>query len=299
LLQENNTWRLGDEKICVPLKIRDIIIQRLARLNNAQKRVLDAASVIGNCFEAGLLSVVVEQDTLEVLETLNIITHATSLILADESQYRFDHARSREIIYESLSQPLKQGYHKKIAETLENTKSKNLPFSELAHHYAQAGNNEKAVKYALEAGSDALLKWSNSEAIKHFQYALKNLPKEKSEVKIAVALDGLGDAYKASCMYDEAMKAFDALAESTMGASRLRAIRKAMDAAYDQGSSPDLLLKYARKAEEVGGNDRLEMARIIDNRAKAWAWSGRGDAKMDLADYNARSSGVRGRILAC
>jgi len=49
----------------------------------------------------------------------------------------------------------------------------------------------------------------------------------------------------------------------------LRAIRKAMDAAYDQGSSPDLLLNYAREAEEIGGDNRLEMARIIDNRAKA------------------------------
>jgi len=286
LVQENDVWRLRTEKLGVPLKIRDILIQRLACLNNAQKRLLDAASVIGDYFEAGLLSAIVEQDSLEVLETLNVIAHSTSMILADESRFRFDHARSREIIYESLVQPLKQGYHKKIAETLENTKGKNLPFSELANHYAQSGNNEKAVKYAFEAGHDALLKWSNSEAIKHFEYVLKNLPKGQSEVKIA-ALDGLGDAYKASCMYDEAMKTFNELAESTTGASRLRAIRKAMDAAYDQGSNPDLLLTYARKAKELGVNDRLEMARIIGNRAKAWSWSGRGDAKMDLADYNA------------
>lgn len=286
LVQENDVWRPRTEKLGVPLKIRDILTQRLACLNNAQKRLLDAASVIGDYFETGLLSAIVEQDSLEVLETLNVIAHSTSLILADESRYRFDHSRSREIIYESLSQPLKQGYHRKIAETLENTKGKNLRFSELAHHYTQAGNNERAVKYALEAGRDALLKWSNSEAIKHFKYVLQNLTREQTKERL-IALEGLGDAYKASCMYDEAMKTFDALAESTTGASRLRAIRKAMDAAYDQGSSPDLLLNYARKAEEIGGDNRLEMARIIDNRAKAWAWSGRGDAKMDLADYNA------------
>jgi len=286
LVNENNEWRLTADELGIPSKFKDIMLLRLACLNHAQRRLLDAASVIGEEFDVGLLSAVVGEDSLEVTETLNVIVHSTSLVRSDENRYRFDHARSREIIYESLSQPLKQGYHKKIAETLEKTKGKNLPLSELAHHYAQAGEIEKAIKYTLEAGHDALLKWSNSEAIKHFEYALKNLRKGESEVKITV-LEGLGDAYKASCMYNEAMKTFDELAETTTGTSRLHAIRKAMDAAYDQGSSPDLLLKYARKAEEVGGDDRLEMARIIDNRGRAWAYSGRGDAKMDLADYNA------------
>jgi tetratricopeptide (TPR) repeat protein len=286
LINDKNKWRLAADELGIPSKFKDIMLQRLACLNHVQRRLLDASSVIGEEFEVGLLSAVVEQDSLEVTEALNVIAHSTSLVRPDENRYRFDHARSREIIYESLSQPLKQAYHQKIAKTLENTKSKNLPFSELSHHYAQAGNNEKAVKYALEAGRDALLKWSNSEAVKHFEYALKNLPKGQDEVKKA-ALEGLGDAYRASCMYNEAIKTFDELAETATGTLRLHAIRKAMDAAYDQGSSPDLLLKYARKAEEVGGDDRLEMARIIDNRGRAWAYSGRGDARMDLADYSA------------
>ena len=286
LVQENDEWRLRTEKLGVPLKIRDILIQRLACLNNAQKRLLDAASVMGDYFEAGLLSAIVEQDSLEVLETLNVIAHSTSMILADESCFRFDHARSREIIYESLSQPLKQGYHKKIAETLESTKGKNLPFSELAHHYAQAGNNEKAVKYALKAGHDALLKWSNLEAIKHFNYVLQNTPDNEAPEK-RIALEGLGDAYAASSFFRKAIAAFDTLATLSEGVTKLRAIRKATDAAYAEGEMPDLLVDYAKKATELGIDDRLEMARIIANRGRAWGWSGRGSIQNDLADYEA------------
>ncbi|HYA77415.1 MAG TPA: AAA family ATPase [Verrucomicrobiae bacterium] len=264
LYQENNTWRLDTEKFCAPLKIREILIQRLACLNNAQRRILDAASVIGDCFEAGLLSAVIEMDTLEVLETLNVIAHATSLILTDESHYRFDHARSREIIYESLSQPLKQEYHKRIAETLENTKGKTLPLSELSHHYAQAGNRGKAIEYALEAGREALLKWSNSEAIKHFEYALENLPKERKKEKLT-ALEGLGDAYFENNMFKQATKTFEDLSNNQTGAAKLRALTKAMFSDFQQADIPHLI-ELIKKAEPYVAADRLESARVLSFR---------------------------------
>jgi tetratricopeptide (TPR) repeat protein/KaiC/GvpD/RAD55 family RecA-like ATPase len=88
-------------------------------------------------------------------------------------------------------------------------------------------------------------------------------------------------------MYDEAIKAFDELAASETDSTKLRAIRKATDAAYAKGDMPDLLIEYAKKAEELGVDDHLEMARIIDNRGKAWGWAGRGTAAQDLADYDA------------
>jgi len=286
LLQENNQWRLTVDGLGIPSKIKDIILRRLACLKYAQRRILDAASVIGEEFDIELLGTVLGQDSLEVLETLNVIAHSTSLVRVEENRYRFDHARSRETLYEELAPPLKRGYHARIAEKLENTKGAALPFSDLAHHFAKAGNKDKAVQYALAAGKDELAKWSNAEAIKHFQYALQNVPDGHAEEK-RTALEGLGDAYAANYMYAEAIKTFDELAASETGVVKLRALRKATDAAYAKGDKPDLLIEYAKKAEELGVNDRLEMARIINNRGHAWAWVGRGDYKQDLADYDA------------
>jgi KaiC/GvpD/RAD55 family RecA-like ATPase/tetratricopeptide (TPR) repeat protein len=286
LVQENGEWRLAVDALGIPSKIKDIILGRLATLKYAQRRVLDAASVIGEKFDAELLSTVLGQDNLEVLETLNVIAHSTSLVRVEEDFYRFDHERSRETLYEELSPPLKRGYHARIADKLESTKATALPLSDLAYHYAQAGNKEKAVKYALAAGKDELAKWSNAQAIKHFAYVLQNVPEGHTEEKRA-ALEGLGDAYAANCMYAEAIKTFDELAASETGAVRLRALRKAMDAAFVKGDKPDLLLEYARKAEELGVYDRLEMARVLDSRGRAFGWAGRGDGKLDLADYEA------------
>ena len=288
LIQEDNTWRLATNELGIPTKIKDIILRRLAVLKYAQRRVLDAASVIGEKFDVELLSLVLGLDSLEVLETLNVIAHSTSLVCVEENCYRFDHARSRETLYEELSPPLKRGYHNRIAEKLETTKNLTLLLSDLAHHFAEAGNKEKALKYAFAAAKDDLTRFSNSQAIKHFAYVLQNIPDDAphSEEK-RTALEGLGDAYAANSMYTDAIKTFGELATSGTGAVRLRALRKAMDAAFLQGDTPEVLLDYAKKAEELAAYDRLEMARVIDNRGRAFGYVGRGDLKMDLADYRA------------
>ena len=154
LIEENNEWHLAVDELGIPSKIKDIILRRLSALKYAQRRVLDAASVIGEKFDVELLSSVLGQDSLEVLEILNVVAHSTSLVGVEGSFYRFDHARSRETLYEELSPPLKRGYHSRIAEKLESTTS-TLRFSDLSYHYAQAGNKDKALKYALAAGQDA------------------------------------------------------------------------------------------------------------------------------------------------
>ncbi len=286
LVQKNGEWRLAINELGIPSRIKDIILRRLSRLENAQRRVLDAASVIGEEFDVDLLSTVLGYDCLDVLETLNLIARSTSIVLDAGDCYRFDHSRSREVLYDELSSSLRKGYHNRIAEKLERIKSTTLPLSDLAYHYAQAGNKDKAVKFSLAAGKDELAKWSNMQAIQHFHYVLQNVPEGYAEEK-GTALEGLGDAYTANCMYGEAIKTFDELAASETGAVRLRAFRKAMDAAYFKGDKPDLLLEYAKKAEELAAYDRLEMARILDDRGRAFGYVGRGDPGMDLADYDA------------
>ena len=150
-------------------------------------------------------------------DVLDMIERATSLVCSEGEQYRFDHARSRDAIYDEISPTLKGAYHGKVAERLESaSKDGKLPFSELAYHYAHAGDKEKAVKYALAAGQDALAKWSNAQAIEHFTYALQNLPEGQSEER-RMALEGLGDAYAANSMYGEAIKTFDKLAATRDG----------------------------------------------------------------------------------
>ena len=290
LVQERDQWRLSVDELGMPSKVKEVIMRRIGALRVDQRTVLDVASVIGDKFNPDLIGAVLSEDRLKILKVLNDILKSTSLVRVEENWYRFDHAKSREVLYEEISLPLKQGYHARIAEQIENASqsSEEIPFSDLAYHYAQAGNKEKSVKYALAAGQDALSRFSNSEAIKHFNYVLELVAHldELSDER-NVALEGLGDAYAANCMYAEAIQTFDQLAETGTGSLRLRALRKAMGAAFIKGDKPDLLLGYAKKAEELALDDRLEMGRVILNRGRAFAWAGRGDVKLELADYKA------------
>jgi len=275
LFQENNQWRLAVDELGIPSKIKDIILRRLAILKYNQRRVLDAASVIGEKFDVELLSAVLGQDSLEILETLNIVAQSTSLVCVEGNFYRFDHAKSREALYEEIPLPLKRGYHARIAERMEKaSKDGKLPFADLAYHYAQAGNSEKALNYALEAGKDALEKFSNSQAINHFTYALQTVGEDPKRIQErTIALEGLGDAYTASNMFMDAMNTFQQLSNVSSGVVKLRALRKATYAAWHQGSV-DLGIELVEKAEEYMLLDRLEAGRIYSQKAALYGSRG-------------------------
>jgi tetratricopeptide (TPR) repeat protein/KaiC/GvpD/RAD55 family RecA-like ATPase len=285
LVNENNEWHLAINELSIPCKVRDIILRRVSMLKYAERRVLDAASVIGEKFNAELLSAVLGLDVLEVLETLNAVAHSTSIINVDEYYYSFDHSRSRETLYEELSPPLKRGYHLRVAERLEDrSREGKLPLSEIAYHYCQAGFKQKAVKYSLSAGQDALRKWSNSEAIRHFTYVLQNIDDNSGNAADKmIALEGLGDAYGVNCMFDKAKAAYEELADSTTGNLKLRACIKAMEIIWYKEMNPLQLMESIRKIEEQAILDPLESARIIWNRGRAFLFL--RDLKRALEDH--------------
>ena len=120
LLQENNKWCLTSDKLAIPDKIRDIILQRMSTLLRNQRKIIDAASVIGEKFDAELLASVVSSSFIEVVETLELIAQTTSLLACEEGLYRFDHARTRDAVYGEVSSVLKKVYHGRVAEQLES-----------------------------------------------------------------------------------------------------------------------------------------------------------------------------------
>ena len=269
LQQEGEKWRLVSGELGMPDKIKDIILQRLGSLLRNQRRMLEVASVIGEKFNVELLASVLELDSTRVIETLDVIGQTTSLLSFEGELYCFDHARSRDAVYEGISPALKKSYHLKVAEQIEKTfGTSKLPFNDLTYHYSNAGNREKARKYALTAGQDALARWSNAEAIKYFKYALKAVTDTSDNEVRNTALEGLGDACSAIGMFQEAAEYFEELANSATGSVKLRAYRKQMDAVFRM-HQPARLMELVRKAEKYIANDRLEIARVQIAKARA------------------------------
>lgn len=267
LIQDNGIWRLTTSKLGIPTKVRDIILRRLSVLQPNQRRILEVASVIGDKFDPQLIGSVLNIDSLEALEVLNGIALSKSLVCVEGDYYRFDHAKSREVLYEEILPPLKKGYHLRIAEKLEkiNEEQNKYSHNDLAYHYTQAGETAKSIRYNLLAGKDALQRFSNAEAINHFRHVVENVD-NISDVsdKKAEALEGLGDALYATGLFQEAIKTYETILSNRIEAPeirKLRASRKAIESCYWLGNSKHAL-ELADKAEGFANVDRLEYARL-------------------------------------
>ncbi|HUK84666.1 MAG TPA: AAA family ATPase [Candidatus Acidoferrum sp.] len=288
LVQEKGKWQLATNNIGIPQKVKDIILRRLSALKQTDRKILEIASVIGDKFNPQLLGAVLGEENLKVLETLNAIMQSSSLVCVEQSSYWFDHSKSREVLYEEIPQPLRAGYHEEIAEKIE-TLSRNaeeIPVNDLAHHYVQAGNKSKAIKYTLASGQNALSKFSNTEAARYFTYVLDTISDEAEfKNERLLALEGLGDSYFARNLFEEATTTFEKLANIAQpGIIKLRALRKAVISSRWRG---DLVhsLKIADEAQNYSNLDRLEYARIRMHKGVITAL--RGDMQEGLKDLEA------------
>ena len=84
LVHAHNQWHVSIDKLDIPTKVKDIILRRISALKSDQRRVLDVASVVGEVFDPELLGTVLNQDSLQVLETLNSISQTNSLVSCEE-----------------------------------------------------------------------------------------------------------------------------------------------------------------------------------------------------------------------
>jgi tetratricopeptide (TPR) repeat protein len=280
IVKEEDFWRMTHDKIEIPEKIRDIILQRLHVLTRNQRKVLDVASVIGERFDAGILASVLGLELSEVLEILDIIGQATGVVRCAQDFYKIDHSRSREAIYGEISPVLRKMYHGKVAERLEKMrKSGDLLASDLAYHFVEAGNTDKAVKYSLAAGREALARWSNEEAIEHFSFVIKTANESTMyQEEMSSAMEGLGEAYYANSMFDQSINVFDELANETKdGYLKLRVLRKGIESAFQFGNASKLM-EFIKKAEPYASMDRLESARILHAKARAFTMVGKTSA---------------------
>jgi tetratricopeptide (TPR) repeat protein len=272
LIQENGEWRPSSERLKIPSKVKDLILQRISGLKLKQRKILDVASILGEKFDYRLIASVLHQEQIQVLEKLNSIAQTTLLVKFRDNSYSFDHAKSREIIYDELPVPLKTGYHMMIAERLETLSKidKKSVVNDLAYHYEKAGNSSKTLVYSLMAGKAALAKFSNLEAKKYFSHVL-DIAGEKEEYydDRTSAIEGLGDAFFATDEFREALNKFQQLVNITNTEGvKLRAIRKAMVSARFLGNF-DLSLELSKEAENLKSANSLEYARVLLNKGAA------------------------------
>ncbi|MGZ5899636.1 MAG: AAA family ATPase [Reyranella sp.] len=160
----------------IPTTLHASLTSRLDRLGPA-KEVAQVGAVIGRRFSYGLLAAVADRDGLKLRALLDQLV-AAGLLFQEaawpHATFRFKHALVQGVAYESLLRSVRQRLHAEIAATLEAAFPATEP-EQLAQHWAQAGNAERAVSNWRKAGQQAIQRSANREAIAQLTKGLRML----------------------------------------------------------------------------------------------------------------------------
>jgi DNA-binding CsgD family transcriptional regulator len=132
----------------LPASVRDAALARAGRLSLSARDAVDAAAVIGQRVDPGLLETIAPDSGEAVEEALT-----RGVLVADGRALGFRHELIRQAIEDSISPPRRAALHGRVLEALSaRSGSEN---ARLAHHAELAGSSERAARYAMAAAADA------------------------------------------------------------------------------------------------------------------------------------------------
>jgi predicted ATPase len=165
------------DEIFVPDTIQDVIMARIDRLEEAPKRTLQLASVIGREFTRRLLDRIadIRAQTEEVLRDLKAIELIYEKSLFPELAYMFKHALTHEVAYGSLLVQRRKELHYLIALGIEEMYADRLTeqYEVLGYHFSKGEQWTKALEYLLKAAEKAAKGFATREAITLYDQALE------------------------------------------------------------------------------------------------------------------------------
>ncbi|MEM9487799.1 MAG: AAA family ATPase, partial [Myxococcota bacterium] len=177
----------GDlSSLAIPATLRGSLMARLDRLG-AAKEVAQIAAIIGREFTFGLIESICDMPDYELTRSLNQLINAELIIQRGRppsAKYIFKHALVQDTAYESLLDKTRRRYHARIADSLETefTEYAQANPEILAHHYTEARQYDKAVRYWLRAGTRASERSASRESIQHLRKGLELLTGLKEEL---------------------------------------------------------------------------------------------------------------------
>src|SRR2546427_152236 len=222
LAGERGAWRLAQDAqvIQVPATVQAILAARIDRVSPEDKRLLQAASVIGKDVPFGFLQAIAELSDDELNRALNRLQTAEFLYearLFPDLEYTFKHALTHQVAYGSLLQERRRALHARIVAAMERLYPDRLAeqVDRLASHALRGELWDKALSYFHQAGARNAARAGYREAVACFEQArvaLGQLPKSRDTIEAAVSLCfDLRTAFKALGEYE---RVFDHLREA-------------------------------------------------------------------------------------
>jgi DNA-binding winged helix-turn-helix (wHTH) protein/predicted ATPase len=191
----------------VPESLRHLIEQQLEQLDPGDQALLETASVAGMMFSAATVAAGMEAAMLEVEHRCASLARQQQFVQACgtaawpdgtlAAQYGFRHAFYHEVFYERVPVARRAQRHRQIGLRLEagyGPQAQEIA-AELAMHFVQGREAQRAVQYLRLAGENALRRNAHQEAVGQFTAALELLAtlhetpeRAQQELEVQIAL---------------------------------------------------------------------------------------------------------------
>jgi DNA-binding CsgD family transcriptional regulator/tetratricopeptide (TPR) repeat protein len=164
----------------LPPSLRDVLVDRLADLPDATRRVLPAAAAAGRRVDDELLAAVLQMPVSAIADALRPAVAHGVLVDAEATGgggggYAFRHALLAEVAYGELLHGERERIHAKFGGELERRGELGgvpVTSAELAFHWVAARDHERAIPALIRAGQAAESVYAFAEARDHYERAL-------------------------------------------------------------------------------------------------------------------------------
>jgi tetratricopeptide (TPR) repeat protein len=216
---EEGQWVEGPELDwkALPVRVEGVIEERIGRLEEELRETLSIACVEGEDFTAQVIARVQEVRERQLLRKLSHHLERRHRLVREGGarrvgcqildRYRFVHGLFQQYLYSELGAGERRLLHRDIASVLEELyegRTEEITV-QLARHYTEAQERDKAAHYLGRAGKQAAAMFANIEAVSYFSRALDLTAEEDQPARAALHLE-LGKALMTLGEYDEALE---------------------------------------------------------------------------------------------
>jgi len=181
MTQEDGRWTLGrsirDLEDTLPESVRSMIQRKIDQLEDGDRRLLVAASVQGNEFDAVVVAEALGRDAAEVEDRLEVLdrVHTFVVVVGEQElpdwtltlRYRFVHVLYQNALFAMLRPARRAALCAAVARSLQAHQAEELgqAAAELAMLFEGARDFEQAADYFLRAARHAARLFANREAV--------------------------------------------------------------------------------------------------------------------------------------
>ena len=211
----------------IPPKVQEVIQARLSHFSREARELAEIAAVIGRQFTFPVLKKAAGGTEEHLVHSLDELWRGRIVREHSKTAYDFSHEKIRQVVYEQMSGARKRFCHRKVAEALEKLYINNLETvsAQLAAHYEQADEVEKALHYYHHAAQVSQRLYANQQTIQFLQRGLQLLeqrgvfepPAEAMEKVVCQHHELLGDVLGRIGNYDESRAQYEHVLELVRG----------------------------------------------------------------------------------